>query len=59
MSAAKKGQKLKEVTKDFMLRVRMDEETLNRLDQMCAETGLSRSEVVRKIIDTNSDREKE
>lgn len=59
MSAAKKGQKLKEVTKDFMLRVRMDEETLNRLDRMCAETGESRSEVVRKIIDTNSDRGKE
>jgi predicted DNA-binding protein len=59
VSAAKKGQKLKEVTKDFMLRVRMDEETLNRLDQMCVETGLSRSEVVRKIIDTNSDRGKE
>lgn len=46
----KKGTKLTDNPKDYMLRVRMDEETLRRLDKCCEVTNLSRSEVVRKGI---------
>lgn len=51
MAAMKKGTKLKEVTKDFMLRVRMDDETLNKLDVIALTLGISRSEVVRRAIE--------
>lgn len=37
--------------KDFMLRVRLDNGTLERLDTCCDATGKSRSEVVRNGID--------
>lgn len=37
--------------KDFMLRVRLDNGTLERLDNCCDATGKSRSEVVRNGID--------
>lgn len=37
--------------KAFMLRVRLDNGTLERLDTCCAETGKSRSEIVRNGID--------
>lgn len=37
--------------KDFMLRVRLDNGTLERLDTCCDTTGKSRSEVVRNGID--------
>lgn len=37
-------------TKDYMLRVRMDEETLKMLDACCKQESFSRSKVVRSAI---------
>lgn len=48
---AKKGRPPKSNTKDYMLRVRMDKETLAKLDDCCKSMNLSRSEVVRKGIE--------
>ncbi len=45
-----KGTKLTDNPKDFMLRVRLDKETLEQLDECCEAEQLSRSEVVRKGI---------
>jgi metal-responsive CopG/Arc/MetJ family transcriptional regulator len=45
-----KGTKLTDHPKDYMLRVRMDKETLQQLDKCCEAEQLSRSEVVRKGI---------
>ena len=36
--------------KDYMLRVRMDKTTLEKLDTCCAAKNLSRSEIVRNGI---------
>lgn len=47
----RKGTKLTETPKSYMLRVRMDEETLRQLDECCKALGLSRSEVTRKGIE--------
>ena len=47
---AKIGRPVSENPKDYMLRVRMDEETLKQLDECCKAENLSRSEVVRKGI---------
>ncbi len=47
---AKKGRPVSENPKDYMLRVRMDEQTLQQLDECCEAKNLSRSEVVRKGI---------
>lgn len=47
---AKKGRPVSENPKDYMLRVRMDEQTLQQLDGCCEAENLSRSEVVRKGI---------
>lgn len=47
---AKKGRPESENPKDFMLRVRMDKETLRQLDECCKAESISRSEVVRKGI---------
>ena len=47
----RKGTKLTDRPKEYMLRVRMDKETLRRLDECCRELGLSRSEVARKGIE--------
>lgn len=47
---AKRGRPASENPKDYMLRVRMDEETLQQLDKCCEILNLSRSEVVRKGI---------
>lgn len=47
---AKKGRPGSENPKDYMLRVRMDEQTLQQLDECCEAENLSRSEVVRKGI---------
>lgn len=43
----KRGRPFKETTKDYMLRVRMDQETLKKLDECCSEKNISRSEIVR------------
>lgn len=45
-----KGTKLTDNPKDFMLRVRLDKETLEQLDECCEAEQLSRSEFVRKEI---------
>lgn len=47
---AKKGRPVSENPKDYMLRVRMDEQTLQQLDECCEAENLSRSDVVRKGI---------
>lgn len=47
---AKKGRPVSENPKDYMLRVRMDEQTLQQLDECCEAENLSRSEVVRRGI---------
>lgn len=51
MSAMKKGTKLTDNPKNYMLRVRLDDETVNKLDQVCEHENISRSEVVRKGIE--------
>ncbi|MCI5499354.1 MAG: ribbon-helix-helix domain-containing protein [Clostridiales bacterium] len=48
--ATKKMGRPTESPKDYMLRVRMDAETLRKLDECCKVEGLSRSEVVRQGI---------
>jgi len=50
VAAVKKGSKLTDNPKDYMLRVRMDKETLQQLDECCSAEQLSRSEIVRKGI---------
>jgi len=47
----RKGTKLADTPMSYMLRVRMDEETLRRLDECCKALGLSRSGVARKGIE--------
>ena len=47
---AAKGRPASENPKDYMLRVRMDKETLEQLDKCCEIKKLSRSEVVREGI---------
>ena len=47
---ANKGSPVSENPKDYILRVRMDEQTLQQLDECCEAENLSRSEVVRKGI---------
>ena len=50
MAALKKGTKLTDNPKDFMLRVRLDADTLIQLDECCRKDGITRSEVVRNGI---------
>lgn len=47
MVAMKKGTKLTENPKDYMLRVRLDKETTEKLDRVAEKKKVSRSEVVR------------
>lgn len=47
----RKGTKLTGESKDFMLRVRIDKNTLHKLDSVCKEHELNRSEVVRNGIE--------
>lgn len=47
-----KGQRVKDNTKDFMLRTRLDAETLKKLDYSASKFGISRSEVVRNGIES-------
>lgn len=51
MAAIKKGTKLTDNPKDYMLRVRMDSETVEKLDTVCKSKGKSRSDVVRDGIE--------
>ncbi|MCB6829301.1 ribbon-helix-helix protein, CopG family [Megamonas funiformis] len=47
----KKGTKLTDNPKDYMLRVRLDNDTLNRLDELCEKHNTNRSVIVRMGID--------
>lgn len=49
--ATTEEKKAEKDNKDFMLRVRLDNRTLVRLDVCCEETGKTRSEIVRNGID--------
>lgn len=51
MAAMKKGTKLTDNPKDYMLRVRMDDETVKKLDFITETLNKSRSEVVRNGIE--------
>lgn len=51
MSPLAKGSKLTDKPKDTMLRVRIDKETVEKLDFVSENLGISKSEVVRKGID--------
>lgn len=48
---AKKGRPVMDNSKDYMLRVRMTDETLKKLDECCEKEKKSRSEIVRECID--------
>ena len=47
----KMGQKLTDNPKDTMLRVRVDKETLEKLDYLAAEQNSDRSKIVRQGIE--------
>ena len=51
MSPLKKGSKLTDNPKDTMLRVRLDKETVNKLEIVSQKLNISKSDVVRKGID--------
>lgn len=51
MSPLAKGSKLTDKPKDTMLRVRIDKETVEKLEFVSENLGISKSEVVRKGID--------
>ena len=51
MSAIKKGTKLTDHPKDYMLRVRLDSDTLYKLDEICEKESESRSKIVRDSIE--------
>lgn len=46
------GQKIKNNPKDFMLRTRIDDETLKKLDYSANTFDVSRSEIVRRGIES-------
>lgn len=48
---AKIGRPIKDNSKQYMLRVRMEEETLKKLDICCKSQKKTRSEVVRDCIE--------
>ena len=50
MTAMKKGTKLTDTPKDYMLRVRLDAETVEKLDTICQKQNINRSEAVRNGI---------
>lgn len=47
----KMGQKIKDNPKDFMLRTRLDDETVKKLDYSAEKFNVSRSEIVRRGIE--------
>lgn len=47
----KKGQKLTDNPKDTMIRVRMDKETVDKLDYLATEQGSDRSKIIRQGIE--------
>lgn len=53
--ATKKIGRPTESLKDYMLRVRMDKETLKKLDYLANNANVSRSEIIRKGIENEYD----
>ena len=53
---AKRGRPVVENSKDYMLRVRMDTQTINKLDKCCEQEEKSRSEIVRECIEEKYNR---
>lgn len=49
---AKRGRPVSNNPKDYMLRVRMSEEVLKKLDECCKVKNKTRSEIVRDGIET-------
>lgn len=49
--ATKKVERPTASLKDYMLRVRMDKETVDKLDEICEKENTNRSEVVRNGIE--------
>ena len=45
------GRHIKENSKDYMLRVRMNKDTLEKLDECCEIKKTNRSEIVRECIE--------
>lgn len=56
MKATAKRGRPTESKKDYMLRVRLDDETRVKLEQIEKQTSLSKSEIVRKGIDEQFNR---
>ncbi len=52
-----KGQKIKDNPKDFMLRTRIDKETLEKLDYLVEKEKSDRSKVIRKGIEIQYENE--
>lgn len=55
---ARVGRPASDNPKDYMLRVRMDRETLDQLDKCCKAEKVSRSEIVRRGIKEQYDKTK-
>ena len=54
-----KGQKLKEVTKDILLQVRVDKETMDKLKETAKIKETTKSEIVRRGIESEYQKAKE
>lgn len=48
---AKRGRPLSDNSKDYMLRVRMNKDTLDKLDECCKIQNNTRSNIVRECIE--------
>lgn len=48
---AKRGRPISDNSKDYMLRVRMNKDTLDKLDECCNIEKNTRSEIVRECIE--------
>ncbi|HFI0462645.1 TPA: ribbon-helix-helix protein, CopG family [Streptococcus suis] len=56
MTATVKRGRPTESKKDYMLRVRLDDETKSKLEEIEKQTSLSKSEIIRNGIDEQFDR---
>lgn len=54
-----KGQKLKDVTKDILLQVRVDKETMDKLKETAKIKKTTKSEIVRRGIESEYQKAKE
>lgn len=54
----KQGQKLTDKPKDTMVRVRMDKETVDKLDCLATEQGSDRSKIIRQGIELQYNKRK-